>query len=551
VPPLPVTGFDARTHDVLDPVGPAGRSLPGRCGRVLLPAALTSPPARRPVPAGGEAGPGPGALTRDRGRAGETGGVNALFARIVVLVAGAAILVVETLATRLVAPYVGLTLESTTAVIGVALAGIAAGAALGGRWADQLPPRRVAAGALAVGGLGVLAVRPLVRVLGPALGPGPLAAVLLVAASTLVSVTALAMVTPAVTRARLQSVDGSGAVIGQLSAAGTIGSLAGTFLTGFVLVALLPTAAILLVTAGACLLLALLTATSRTRVARTGAAAAVLAAALVAVPGRCDADTVHHCASVQVEGSTRVLVLDDLRHSAVDLADPARLQFAYTQRFADAVDTAFPPGRRLDAVHLGGGGFTMPRWLAATRPGSASTVLEVDRGVVELGRRELGVDAIPDLAVRIGDARTELAAEPTASADLVVGDAFGARSVPWHLATAEFAEQVHRVLRPDGIYVLNVIDRDPWDLLAAEVATLAARFPHVALLARPDQLAPGGSGNAVLVASDRPLDPAALAARAAARGEPGSVVDDARVRELVRDAVVLTDDFAPVDQLLG
>ena len=100
-------------------------------------------------------------------------GVNALFARIVVLVSGAAILVVETLATRLVAPYVGLTLESTTAVIGVALAGIAAGAALGGRWADVFdPPLRVVTGALLVGGLGVLAVRPLVRLLGPTVGSG-------------------------------------------------------------------------------------------------------------------------------------------------------------------------------------------------------------------------------------------------------------------------------------------------------------------------------------------------------------------------------------------
>ena len=77
-----------------------------------------------------------------------------MFARIVVLVSGAAILVVETLATRLVAPYVGLTLESTTAVIGVALAGIAAGAALGGRWADELEPRRVVTGALLVGWAG-------------------------------------------------------------------------------------------------------------------------------------------------------------------------------------------------------------------------------------------------------------------------------------------------------------------------------------------------------------------------------------------------------------
>ena len=482
--------------------------------------------------------------------------MHAVFARIVVLVSGAAILVVETLATRLVAPYVGLTLESTTAVIGVALAGIAAGAALGGHWADRLPPRRVVTGALLAGGLGVLAVRPLVRLLGPALGPGPIAAVLLVAASTLVAVTTLAMVTPAVIRARLRSVDGSGAVVGGLSAAGTIGSLVGTFVTGFVLVTLLPVAAILVVTAAGCLLLALLTATERrwAAIGRVGAAALVLGAATVAVPGRCDVDTVYYCARVETDAqrpTARVLVLDDLRHSAVDLADPTRLQFAYTRRMADAIDTAFPPGRALAAVHLGGGGFTVPRWLAATRPGSASTVLEVDPGVVELGRRELGVDAVPDLDVRIGDARTGLAALPDTAADVIVGDAFGARSVPWHLATAEFVTDVRRVLRPSGIYVLNVIDRDPLRLLAAETATLAGQFRYVQLMVRPDQLAAGGGGNAVLVASDRPLDVPGLAARAAAREEPGSVLDDAAARRFAGDAAVLTDDRAPVEQLLG
>jgi spermidine synthase len=482
-------------------------------------------------------------------------GVNAAFARIVVLVSGAAILVVETLAVRLVAPYVGLTLESTTAVIGVALAGIAAGAALGGRWADDLPPRAVAAGALAVGGLGVLAVRPLVRLFGPVFGPGPLAAVLLVAMSTLLSVTALAMVTPAVTRARLSGLDGSGTVVGSLSAAGTIGSLAGTFLTGFVLVALLPIAAILVGTGAACLVLALLTATTRTRAATTatGVTAAALVVALVAVPGRCDADTTYYCASVQPDPrrpSARVLVLDDLRHSYVDLADPTHLEFSYTRRFAAAIDTAFPGPAPVSAVHVGGGGFTMPRWLAATRPGSTSTVLEVDAGVVELGRRELGVDPIEGLDIRLGDARTTLARLPDGSADLVVGDAFGARSVPWHLATVEFADEVQRVLRPGGIYVVNVIDNHPMRLLAAETATLAQRFPHVVLLAAPAQLARGGGGNTVLVASDAPIDTATLAARVAERGETGTVLDQAATRRFATGAPVLTDGRAPVDQLL-
>ena len=155
-------------------------------------------------------------------------------------------------------------------------------------------------------------------------------------------------------------------------------------------------------------------------------------------------------------------------------------------------------------------------------------MLEVDRGVVELGRRELAVDAIPALDVRIGDARTALAALPADAADVVVGDAFGARSVPWHLATAEFVADVRRVLRPDGIYVLNVIDYDPRRLLAAETATLAARFRHVALMIRPDQLAPGrrrqrGAGR---------VRPAARHGRPGAPGRPpaaspDSVLDDA------------------------
>lgn len=481
--------------------------------------------------------------------------MNAAFARIVVLVSGAAILVVETLAVRLVAPYVGLTLESTTAVIGVALAGIAAGAALGGRWADILPPERVAAGALLVGGLGVLAVRPLVRLLGPVFGAGPFSAIVLVATSTLVSVTALAMVTPAVTRARLSGLEDSGSVVGSLSAVSTIGSLAGTFLTGFLLVAFLPVGVILGVTAAVCLLLALLTATVRTRSAVLTAAsvAAVLAVALVAVPGRCDVDTAYYCARVEADpdrSSGRVLVLDDLNHSYVDLADPTHLAFGYTQRFADAVDTAFPAGEPLDAVHLGGGGFTMPRWLAATRPGSTSTVLEVDGGVVDLAHRELGAAAIPATEVRVGDARTTLRELPDGSADVVVGDAFGARSVPWHLATVEFLDEVRRVLRPDGVYLLNVIDRDPLDLLRAETATVADRFGRLALLVDPDQLEPGGGGNAVLVASDRPVDVESLTAAGAARDEPVAVLDEAATRRFATGGRVLRDDMAPVEQLL-
>ncbi|MGI9062668.1 MAG: fused MFS/spermidine synthase [Pseudonocardiaceae bacterium] len=483
-------------------------------------------------------------------------GFSVRLARSAVLVAGAAILVVETLATRLVAPYVGLTLESTTAAIGVALLGIAAGATWGGRLADALPPRRVVTGALAVGGLLVLAVRPLVRIAGPTLGAGPLAALLLVGFSTLGAVTALAMVGPAVTRARLTGLDDSGSVVGSLSAMGTLGSLAGTFLTGFVLVALLPVAAILAVTAAACLLLALVTATHRPRrtVGTTMAAAVVLGVALVGVQGPCEVDTTYFCARVETDPlrpAGRVLVLDDLRHSYVDLADPTHLELGYTRRLVDTIDTAFPDGEPLDAVHIGGGGFTMPRFLAATRPGSASTVLELDPGVVEIGRRKLAVDDIPGVDIRVGDARTSLQALPDDSADLVVGDAFGSRSVPWHLATREFLVEVARVLRPGGVYLLNVIDYDPLDFLAAETATAAAVFDEVGLLVSPGHFEDGEGGNAVLAATDAGLAWSGPERRAAAAGEDVTVLDPAAAAGFAAGAPVLTDSYAPVDQLMN
>jgi spermidine synthase len=214
------------------------------------------------------------------------------------------------------------------------------------------------------------------------------------------------------------------------------------------------------------------------------------------------------------------------------------------------VDAAFPGDEPLDTVHIGGGGFTMPRWLAATRPGSRSTVLELDKAVVELGREQLAVDAIPDLDVVTGDARGSLRSVADSSADLVIGDAFGSLSVPWHLATRQFLLDVRRVLRPDGVVVLNVIDNHPNNFLAAEARTLATVFDQTALLASPEQLDPGGGGNFVLVAADVALSGTALEASTAGHGDRATAVKDGDYDEVASGAPVLTDDFAPVDQLL-
>ncbi|MBC9733653.1 fused MFS/spermidine synthase [Nocardioides sp. zg-578] len=474
----------------------------------------------------------------------------------------AAVLVVELVALRLLAPYLGLTLETNTLVIGLALAAIALGSWAGGRAADVVDPRRTLAPLLGASGVVVAATPFLVR--GAAETAG--GALLLPAAALTIGVPGalLSAVTPMVTKLALTSLAQTGSVVGRLSGIGTAGSIAGTVLTGFVLVSAVPVSGIL-VGLGALLALTAVVVGVRVGLRAGGGRAAAPSLALVLVgtgigglaaavaPGGCDVETRYHCARVETDperGSGRVLVLDGLRHSYVDLADATHLEFEYVQAIASVVDAAFPAGEPLAAYHLGGGGLTLPRHLAETRPGTTSLVSEIDPGVLAVDRDLLGLETGPALEVRVEDGRLGLGALAEGSRDLVVGDAFGGVSVPWHLTTREAAAQVRRALRPGGVYVANLIDHGPLDFARAEVATLREVFDHVALLARPGAFAGTGGGNLVVVAADRPLDLAALARAVGERGLGWVARADADLDGWVGDARVLTDDHAPVDQLL-
>jgi hypothetical protein len=127
-------------------------------------------------------------------------------------------------------------------------------------------------------------------------------------------------------------------------------------------------------------------------------------------------------------------------------------------------------------------------------------------------------------------------------------DAFGGVAVPWHLTTREVVADVRRVLKPDGLYLINVIDYPPQAFAKAEVRTLQAEFPHVAMITRPNALSGAEGGNFVLLASDQPIDAAAIRQRVAGRSV--MVSDAAAIRSFSGAAPILTDDYAPVDQLL-
>jgi spermidine synthase len=479
----------------------------------------------------------------------------------VTFLASGSVLVLEVVGLRLIAPYVGITLQTSTAVIGFALAAIALGAWAGGAAADRTDPRRLIAPLLVAGGALVIAVLPLVRFAGALLTGAQAGNVLLLAAAAVVVPAALlSAVPPMVVALQLGSLAETGSVVGRLSGIGTLGGIVATFATGFVLVAVLPGSVILVGTGAVVVLTGLVLAVLLRRRAPgvagrlpvgllVLAVAAPLLAALAPTP--CDRETAYHCARVAADGDTgRVLLLDTLRHSYVDLADPTHLEFEYVRAIASVTDALAPAGQPLSALHLGGGGLTLPRYLAEVRPGTVSRVLEVDPGVVELDADELGLRTSAQLQVRVGDARVGLQDEQAGGRDLVVGDAFGGLSVPWQLTTVEALRLVDRALADDGVYAVNLIDHPPLSFVRAELATVREVFPEVLLLARAPVLAGADGGNVVAVASRRPLPAEEIAAAMAGHGLAWQVAGGAALTAFIGDAAVLTDDFAPVDQLL-
>ena len=236
-----------------------------------------------------------------------------------------------------------------------------------------------------------------------------------------------------------------------------------------------------------------------------------------------------------------LLEVDGVPQSYVDLEEPTHLEFEYVRLLGDLLDLAGPPGDPLTVLHLGGGGCTLPRYVAATRPGSVQVVVEADDLLVEVVRSQLGTDGF---RFRVGDARETLARLRPGTSDVVVGDVFAGAALPAPCTTVEHAEQVRALLRPGGQYLVNVADGPPLGFARGQVATLLSLFPHVVVLADPSVLRGRRFGNVVLGASAEPFDVAGLSRRAARAVGRARVLSGRQVADFAGGARPVTDATA-------
>ncbi|KOV59225.1 spermidine synthase [Streptomyces sp. MMG1121] len=238
------------------------------------------------------------------------------------------------------------------------------------------------------------------------------------------------------------------------------------------------------------------------------------------------------------------LLIDGAPQSHVDLDDPAYLSFEYQRRLGHVIDLVAPPGRPVHAVHLGGGALTLARYVAATRPRSTQQVVEWDAALVQLVRRELPLEPNARIRVRSADARAGLGKVPDGWADLIIADVFSGARTPAHLTSTEFLDEVRRALKPSGVYAANLADGPPLAHLRGQIATAAARFAGLALIADAAVLRGKRFGNAILVASDGPLPLAELTRHAASDPHPGRVEHGKPLTDFTGGAAPVTDAAA-------
>ena len=501
------------------------------------------------------------------------------FLLAVQFVIAAAGLVVEIVAGRMLAPYVGMSLYTWTAVIAVVLAGFSAGHWAGGLLADR--PLRTGLLALAasgiLGALTTLAALPLIAVLS-----GPLLSALSDPVSGIVALAtalfflpsfAAGIPSPILARIAIQDRDRSGRALGALHAVSAIGAIAGTLAAGYLFISWLGTGRTLIAVAGCYVAFALACLWMVRRAPHEGEPArgaaipvvilAVLAggavlAAPATVKSACDTESRYYCIrsldmSGEIGANARVMVIDHLGHGINVIGEPLRLEMPYTA-IIDAVARERLAGKPSSAFFVGGGALTLPRAWSVDAPAPGLVVAEIDPQVTRIAARDFDVDPTR-FTLRHGDARRLLRDED--AFQVIVGDAFTDIAVPAHLVTQEFYREIRTHLSPGGFYAMNLIDHmTRLQALAATVKTLKSVFPVVEVWVEADDFTAGGRTTFVLVAGSTPTARGRMVLSPTAPGNAPRIIARMPVEQVSGlvarlDPPLLTDDYVPIDRLMG
>lgn len=477
-----------------------------------------------------------------------------------IFLCGAALMIIELTGSRILAPFLGTSLVVWTSLIGIILASLSLGAWWGGGLADRDPRPQVLGRIVLLAAWSTAAIAlSKTWVLQFLQGTGGLHTMAIAATVALFAPAAilLGMVAPFAVRLCLNDTEHTGRTAGSLYALSTIGSIVGTFLAGFVLIAWVGSTAILYITAAVLALAAWLADPSAKAIKALSLIVFVLAIVLARLYdqrlerlGLLDRDTpynrvlVYNTREAGTERLTREMVTGPQgRQSAMYVDNPSELALPYT-RFYRLCEYYQPRAKRM--LVLGGGGFSFPKYALAHYPHLQIDVVELDPGITALARSHFGLTDHPRLRVIAEDARTFLA-KVDQPYDVILCDVFNAHySIPFHLVTVEAVQLMRSALSPDGVVLVNLLaspegvsNRFYKALRTGFTAAFAQVQAYAVLDATDDKL----WQNLMLAASNHP---------------PADTPTDPLLRQMLshalpapREAIPpFTDEYAPVDRYL-
>jgi spermidine synthase len=498
-----------------------------------------------------------------------------------VFVSSACVMTIELVAGRLIARHLGFSLYTWTSVIGVVLAGITIGNYLGGRIADRFAARKALSTVFAASSVACVAIVvlntfvPRLELLwqfGLVFRIFSTVTLIFLLPSTL-----LGMISPIVAKMALDRGLPVGRTIGDIYAWGAAGSIAGTFIAGFYLIGAIGTVAIVWIVSCCMLCMAILYwkrlwllyiwAAILLALAIFGNSPASWASDIgsdLQLRDRPDPSIIYQDESqycyiavkqVSTDPDTRLFIEDTDRHSQIVMGHPEDLQFNYFRMYAIATRQVAGPRKTLSTLTFGGGGCAFPRYVEKFWPQSRIDVIEIDPQVIEAAVKAFGLRQDAGININIADARQWLAGAGKSPQlekyDIVYGDAFNGSTVPFQLVTAEFDEKVAGILNDDGAYIMNVIDSfDNGLFIGSVLNTLSHAFPSLQVMSADTR--PESARNFVVVASRRPFDlSGGMENTDDSKGL--RLLDAAEIATLKAKAkgMVLTDDYAPVDELLA
>jgi len=457
---------------------------------------------------------------------------------------GAVVMMLELTGSRILSPYLGTSTFIWTSLIGIILGSLSLGYWLGGRLADQKLSFKTLSSILALAGLLIAATalfqKPILEAIEIALSDLRTASIL----ATIILFTPasifLGMVSPYCIRLKLSSLKTSGQTVGNLYAISTIGSIFGTFLTGFFLLAYLGSIQILFLLAAILALTALLLSKSIPKLVLIIAILALAFNNQAKAEDVIDIDTEYNRVQIYEDSEIRYLEVGRNESSAMHIYKN-ELVYDYT-KFYDLAEEFAPDFK--SALMIGGGAYSYPKHFLTKYPEAKLDVVEIDPKLTEISEQYFNLKKDPNLEIYHQDGRTFLNKNKR-KYDVIFGDAFKSLySIPYQLTTLEATQRLANSLSKNGVAIVNIggsINGDSGKFFRAQYRTFKEVFPQVEVFL-VQKLDPTVIQNIILVAhkSEQKIP----------QNSDNQMLKQIWNEEIPLDMPILTDNFAPVDQYM-